>query len=501
MPTETVFLSSNSEWAVLIWEHQSSRLKLVERVVSACGASPFLIEGLAAIDNLLLSHSCCLAIVALGTCLTEDTLGLNVISRLKNHGFFVISHEQGVDSWTLGERCRALLVGAACVLDSGKAEFSKVLQHTLMGMLERKGGEQQEENKIKSLMNTFGIVGESEGMLSIIREVIKISPLSDLPVLITGESGTGKELIARAVHRLDPKRSNGPFVAINCGAINPGVAESELFGHKRGAFTGADKDRRGLIRSAQGGVLFLDEIGELRSDLQVKLLRVLQENSVLGVGEDQETSVDFRIIAATNRDLEYQVEQREFRGDLFHRLNVLPVYLCPLRERTADIKPLVEHFLTKYRSITIAGTVSADRDFLEALARLKLPGNIRELENLVRRALVKKRDGNPLGLSDLPAEIWQQLCKQHEYQAKPALYCEIQKALNTSQPSFLEFNSLIQWLDSNGWDLTHALDYCERLILEAALHHAHGNQTEIGGLLGITPRSVYNKLKKHHLGH
>jgi transcriptional regulator with PAS, ATPase and Fis domain len=338
-------------------------------------------------------------------------------------------------------------------------------------------------------------------MLSIFRQVLKISPLSDLSVLITGGSGTGKELIARAIHRLDPKRCEGPFVAVNCGAISPGVAESELFGHKRGAFTGADRDRRGLIRSAQGGVLFLDEIGELRGDLQAKLLRVLQENRVLIVGDDQEVSVDFRIIAATNRDLEQGVEQREFRVDLFHRLNVLSIYLCPLQERIADIKPLVEHFLTKYRTIAASGTLSVDQDFIEAVARLKLPGNARELENLVRRALVNKQDGTPLGLSDLPVEIWQQLCEQQACHSKPAPCYEIQETLNASQPSPLELNSLVQWLDSNGWDLTHALDYCERLILEVALHHAHGNQTETADLLGITPRSVYNKLRKHHLGH
>lgn len=501
MPTETAHSSLNSEWTVLIWEHQSSRLKNVERVVSACGASPFLIEGLTAIDNLQFSPSCCLAIVALETCPIEDTLGLHVIRRLKNLGFSVISHEQGTDFWALGVRCRALLAGTTCLLDSGKTEFAENLQRTLMRMLELKACEQQEEKKIKDLMNTFGIAGESGAMLSIFRQVLKISPLSDLSVLITGGSGTGKELIARAIHRLDPKRCEGPFVAVNCGAISPGMAESELFGHKRGAFTGADRDRIGLIRSAQGGVLFLDEIGELRVDLQAKLLRVLQENRVLIVGDDQEVSVDFRIIAATNRDLEQGMEQREFRVDLFHRLNVLSIYLCPLRERIADIKPLVEHFLTKYRTIAASGTLSVDQDFIEAVARLKLPGNARELENLVRRALVNKQDGTPLGLSDLPVDIWQQLCERQECQAKPALCCEIQEALNASQPSPLELDSLVQWLDSNGWDLTHAMDYFERLLLEATLHHAHGNQTETADLLGITPRSVYNKLRKHHLGH
>ena len=198
-------------------------------------------------------------------------------------------------------------------------------------------------------MKRLGSVGESQAMMAVFHTVLRVSPLSDMPVLITGETGTGKELLAHAIHQLDPKRCHGPFIALNCSALSPGLAESELFGHRRGAFTGADRERKGLIRAAEGGVLFLDEIGELDDALQAKLLRVLQENRVLGIGDDQEVAVNVRIIAATNRNLDAMVQQRTFRADLFHRLNVLAIHIPPLRERPADLKPLIEHFLEKHQ--------------------------------------------------------------------------------------------------------------------------------------------------------
>ena len=292
--------------------------------------------------------------------------------------------------------------------------FSQELQRILTGVFAQRTRELVEKERIHELMRTFGIVGESDAIDVAFRQVLRVGNFSDLAVLITGESGTGKELMAHAIHQLDPKRCAGPFVAINCGAISPGLAESELFGHSRGAFTGADRDRKGLVRAAEGGVLFLDEIGELGGDLQAKLLRVLQDNCVLSVGTDHDVDVNVRVIAATNRNLELMMERGQFREDLFHRLNMLSVHLPPLRERVADLKPLINNFLTKYRSVAISGTSSVDHDFLEALAQLELPGNVRQLENIVRRAVLNKMDNTPLSLSDFPPEIWRQLCAQKQ---------------------------------------------------------------------------------------
>jgi transcriptional regulator with PAS, ATPase and Fis domain len=339
-------------------------------------------------------------------------------------------------------------------------------------------------------------------MMAIFQTVLRISTLSDLPILITGETGTGKELLAHAIHRLDLKRRNGPFVALNCGAISPGLAESELFGHRRGAYTGADRDRKGMIRSADGGVLFLDEIGELDESLQAKLLRVLQEHRVLAIGEDREVSVSVRIIAATNRNLNAMVQQGRFRADLFHRLNVLAIHIPPLRERPADLKPLIEHFLEKYQSLRPEWPPAVASDFLEALTQLDLPGNARQLENLIRWALVNKKDDAPLNLNDLPADIWQQLLEQARSLREPRAPGGAEQELRTSVLETLQQDApahIMHVLGMNDWNLSRSLRYCERLLIEAALSKTRGNQAQTARLLGITPRSVYNKLHKHHL--
>ena len=491
---------ANSHRMVLVWESQTSRLRLVDRVVSDCGAHAYQIKELGDIEKALRS-SCYAAVIALGAYPSDDTLASKIIGRMKQAGLTVIAHERGAHSWSVGLRCQALLAGASCVLDSEESGFSQELQRILTGVFAQKTRELVERKDIHERMRSFGIVGESDAIEVASRQALRVGYLSDLAVLITGESGTGKELMARAIHQLDPKRCAGPFVAINCGAISSGLAESKLFGHSRGAFTGADRDRKGLVRAADGGVLFLDEIGDLGSDMQAKLLRVLQDHRVLSVGTDRDVGVDVRVIAATNRNLELMMERGEFRADLFHRLNMFSIYLPPLRERMADLKSLIDNILMKYRAISKSEISSVDTDFIEALAQLDLPGNVRQLENIVRRAALNKTDSAPLSLSDLPPEIWRQLCaKKQVNSGQAAIGCHPNPAVIPDSPlSSTEcITPLFTRLDSKGWNLSRVVEYCEGLLVEAALQRAQGNHSQAARVLGITPRTLYNKLKKPH---
>ena len=495
---------SESQWTVIVWDARRACQHLISRVVSACGAQPRWIEGVQAIRQVEVSQRCSLAVVALGACPSPDDIGLEIIHSLKRKGFKVITYEEGAQSWSLGVRCQVLLAGSLWLLDSAKTGFAEDLQRILVQLLRADAERLGEEDRIKRLMKRLGIVGETQAIMSVFRTILRVSPLSDLPILLTGETGTGKELLARAIHQLDPKRRNAPCVALNCGAISSALAESELFGHRRGAFSGADRDRKGLIRSAEGGVLFLDEIGELDNALQAKLLRVLQEHRVLGVGEDQEVPVDVRVIAATHRDLDEMVRQSKFRADLFHRLNVLSIHIPPLRERPTDIKHLIEHFLEKYRSLRPAAYLSVAPEFVDALTRAELPGNARQLENLVRRALVQKDDDACLDLSDLPQDLWRQLAEQgNSPSAQPEVAStrqDIQESPPNTSPEDLP-SYVVNLLDANGWNLVRSLQHCERLLLETVLRRTHGNQSQTARILGITPRSVYNKLQKHQLPH
>jgi len=424
---------------------------------------------------------------------------LDIMRRFKALGVPIVAYEDGVDSIPLGLRCLPLIAGARHVLDSATARFEVDLPGLVKEMLRTQARLQAEHERTRRLMNELGIVGQSEAMLSIFRTVLRISDLSDLPVLLTGDTGTGKELLARAIHRLDARRCRAPFVPVNCGAISSSLAESEMFGHRRGAFTGADRDREGLIRAANGGVLFLDEVSELGLNLQAKFLRVLQEYRVLGVGEDREVAVNFRVIAATNRDLGQMVRQGEFRADLYHRLNVVAIHLPPLSARSEDLKPLIEHFVSKYRCLTQYRVGSICSAFVEALAQVPLAGNVRQLENLVRQAMVNKRDDAPLDLSDLSPEIWRQLSTGPQPVAVGTVGAQrddfaVASALIAD--SSVEVASAVEPAE---WNLSRALRSCEMQLLQAAMRQTMGNQSKAGQILGITARSVYNKLRKHRL--
>lgn len=315
------------------------------------------------------------------------------------------------------------------------------------------------------------IIGRSKGIRSILSMVDRAAP-SKSSVLISGESGTGKELVARAIHFASP-RKNGPFVSVNCMALNPGVLESELFGHEKGSFTGAVAMRRGRFEMADGGTLFLDEIGELSHDMQVKLLRVLQERKFERVGGSEEIEVDIRVVTATNKDLLAEVERGNFREDLYYRLNVVHLILPPLRERREDIPLLAAHFAEKMvRENGLAPKVFTP-EALDFLCGYEWPGNIRQLENAVERCMVMV-PGDRIEVADLPPEI-----RDEDTQLKSAV---------DLLP--VELN------------LADTLDKLEAALVRRALARADFVQVKAAESLGVSKSLLQYKLRKYGItGH
>jgi two-component system response regulator AtoC len=262
----------------------------------------------------------------------------------------------------------------------------------------------QLRSQLKQLYGFENLIGKSPQMQGICELIGKVAAFKS-SVLITGESGTGKELVARAIHETSPRKER-IFLGINCGAIPDSLLESELFGHKKGSFTGAIQDRKGFFEEADGGTLFLDEIGDIPINLQVKLIRALQEGEVRRVGEDRAVSVDVRVIAATAKDLLAEVERGSFREDLYYRLNVLPIHLPPLRERLEDIQLLVEHFIAKYNKSHGLACRGATPAAMRLLLAYPWPGNIRELENMVERAMILS-EKDRIDADDIPAPVAQ----------------------------------------------------------------------------------------------
>ena len=303
------------------------------------------------------------------------------------------------------------------------------------------------------------LVFRSAAMQEIFSLVQKVA-LSSSPVLITGETGTGKELIARALHA-EGERKNGPFVAVNCSAISPTLIESELFGHAKGAFTGADRERAGLFAAAHRGTLFLDEIGELPRELQPKLLRVLQEGEVLRVGESQPRRIDVRVLAATARNLREEVTRGRFREDLFYRLAVVEIQIPPLRERREDIPDLARHFLTRIAAREGRKTPVLSAECLEILSGYSWPGNVRELENFMEKTMIFNRGEVIEGLG-LPGEV-----RRRERDGGDDL------------------------------SLKSAVSRMEREYIRKALAVTQGNKTQAAKLLEISLRGLLYKMKEY----
>jgi DNA-binding NtrC family response regulator len=293
------------------------------------------------------------------------------------------------------------------------------------------------------------LVGASSAMRRILELVERIAPTRST-VLITGASGTGKELVARAIHA-QSDRNDKPFVAINCGALPDALLEDELFGHVRGAFTDAVGDRAGCFVTAHGGTLFLDEIATMSPGLQVKLLRVLQERELTPLGSTRKIHVDVRIIAATNTDIRESVERREFRQDLFYRLNVIRIDLPPLRERTGDIPLLVQHFLDKYRGELGCGTLTFSREALRRLCAYSWPGNVRQLENVVERCVALAPGGQEMGAEVLPEEMDVGEATPHQAVQGADSQVDLERLMRE-----FEQRVICQALEDSGWVKTRA---------------------------------------------
>src|SRR5438034_6005553 len=356
----------------------------------------------------------------------------------------------------------AIQLGAADYVEK-PIDFRR-LERVLQTVLEKRHLEHRTrilEQRLQGCVTFEGIVARSQRMLEVFAFVERLARYPTT-ALVTGESGTGKELVARALHRLSPLRDR-PFVVCNCTTLAPTLLESELFGHLRGSFTGADRDRKGLFEAAHGGTIFLDEIGELPLGVQVKLLRVLENREIKRIGSPDPVHIDIRVIAATHRDLTEMVRQVTFRDDLFYRLNVGAIHLPPLRTRTDDIEPLVQHFIGIFNqrlSRTVTGTAP---EVLDIFARYPWPGNVRELANVIERAMV-------VGKSSV---IVPESLPPHLFEVRPARLDD--------EPELP--------------DLT--LRAAEREQILRALQASGGKRVEAARRLGLSRRTLYRKLARY----
>jgi len=314
------------------------------------------------------------------------------------------------------------------------------------------------EDKVSEKYSFQSIIGKSKNILESIELAKKVAP-NDTTVLLTGETGTGKEVFAEAIHYASP-RKNKPLVALNCSAFSKEIIESELFGHKQGAFTGATKDKKGLLEEANGGTLFLDEIAEMPMELQAKLLRVLETSEFIKLGDTKTSKVNFRLIAATNKELNFECEEKRFRSDLYYRLNVFQIHLPPLRERIKDIELLTDFFVKRFSAKTNKKTLAVSKEFLGKLEHYKWVGNIRELRNIIERCVILA-NSDTLTADLLPAEI------QHAVSAT-----------------------------NNGTLSAFTLSSVEKLHIQKVYNYTKGNKAETARLLEIGIATLYRKLEE-----
>jgi two-component system nitrogen regulation response regulator NtrX len=393
-----------------------------------------------------------------------DEDGLVLLEQLREREIdlpvIIISGHGSVDS-----AVRAIRLGAYDFLEKPLSLSRVVL--TVQNALERRRLAREIEDLSHRLERSDMLIGEGPAMAQL-KEELRRAAASDSRILITGENGTGKELVARQIHRLS-KRARQPFVEVNCAAIPEELIESELFGHTKGAFTGATEDRPGRFEAADGGTLFLDEIADMSLKTQAKVLRVLEEQRFERVGGTSSIQVDVRVLAATNKDLEKEIEQGRFRDDLYFRLAVIPLRVPPLRERREDVPALVEHFIAVFAQEVGRRPKRCERPALERLHDYSWPGNVRELRNLIERLMIMV-PSDIIGVKDLP----------------PAIRGE-----HTDR-----FQRL---LDGDFQSLREARDAFERRYIERKLQQFDGNVTKTAQALGLERSNLYRKLKAYDI--
>ncbi|WP_407148826.1 sigma-54-dependent transcriptional regulator [Bradyrhizobium sp. ORS 86] len=477
---------------ILIADDDAVQRRLVENMVQKCGYEPLVVDsGDAAVAALTAPEARAIDAVVLDLVM-PGLDGLGVLAKIREAGLnvpvIVQTAHGGIDNVVSAMRAGA----QDFVVKPASFERLQVSLRNALNASALKGELQRIRHSREGRLTFSDIITRSEAMTGVLRTAQKAAA-STIPVLIEGESGVGKELFARAIHGSSERKSK-PFVAVNCGAIPDNLVESILFGHEKGAFTGATERHQGKFVEAHGGTLFLDEVGELPLATQVKLLRALQEGTVEAVGGRKPVKVDVRIISATNRKLLDLVKGGQFREDLFYRLHVLPLTIPALRQRREDIPHLLRHFLARFcaeenRSITgISGEAMAH------LSQLEWPGNIRQLENTVYRAVVMS-DGDQLGLADFPQTTAHAAPEGKSLQGEPLIVSPSTAPTMSSGneiPIMLPAAGNLSMLNASG-DV-RPLEDLENEIIRFAISHYRGQMSEVARRLKIGRSTLYRKL-------
>ncbi len=450
----------SKEYSILIIDDEQSQREVLKgylekknfRVITASSG----IEGLEVVNKEQVD-------IVLSDYKMPDKTGIEVLEEVKRINpeiSFVLMTAYG----TIENAVKAMRLGAYDYLS--KPIDLDELELLLEKIIENKNLKSEVSFLKQQLQRKFKIdsfVSSSPKMQEVLSVAARAAE-SKATVLITGESGTGKEVLAKSIHYISSRKDN-PFVAVNVPALPETLLESELFGHDKGAFTGADKARIGRFELANKGTIFLDEIGDIPMNLQVKLLRVLQEHKIERLGSNESIDIDVRVIAATHQNLHQKIKEGTFREDLFYRLNVISINIPPLRERKEDILPLIEHFIKKYAEENNKSGIEISKEAIDYLMKYNYPGNVRELENIIERSVVLSRQ-NIITVNDLPSNV---------------------KGFKTETDPLLEENKT----------LNEQVEALEKKLIYDALTKANGNQSLAGRMLGITERNLRYKMQKY----